>query len=283
MNIDPREVERRITSRTRAILPGHFAGRACDMDQLCAIARKHRLRVIEDCAHAIETTYHGQPAGTFGDFGCFSFYVTKNVTTGEGGMILAKKEEDAARCKVLGLHGMSKDAWKRFGDEGYKHYQVVGCGFKYNMMDIQAAMGIEQLKRVEKYWKRRQKLWNRYNEELADLPLEIPAEDQAENRHGLHLYTILIDEKETGISRDYFLDAMTKRNIGVGVHYLSIPEHPFYQRKFGWKPEGFPNAQRIGRTTVSIPLSASLTDEDQQDVISAVREIVSEARSARTF
>ena len=275
MNIDPQDIERRITPRTRAILPVHFAGRACDMDQLCAIARKHRLRVIEDCAHAIETTYHGKAAGSFGDFGCFSFYVTKNVTTGEGGMILAKKEEDASRCKVLGLHGMSKDAWKRFGDEGYKHYQVVGCGFKYNMMDIQAAIGIEQLKRVEKYWKRRQQLWNRYNEELAELPVELPVEDQPENRHGLHLYTILVEEKATGVSRDRFLDAMTARNIGVGVHYLSIPEHPYYQRQFGWKPEAFPNAQRIGRTTVSIPLSASLSDADQEDVISAIREILS--------
>ena len=190
-------------------------------------------------------------------------------------MILAKREEDAARCKVLGLHGMSKDAWKRFGDEGYKHYQVVGCGFKYNMMDIQAAIGIEQLKRVEKYWKRRQQLWNRYNEELAELPVELPAEDQPENRHGLHLYTILVEEKATGVSRDRFLDAMTARNIGVGVHYLSIPEHPYYQRQFGWKREAFPNAQRIGRTTVSIPLSASLSDADQEDVINAIREILS--------
>jgi dTDP-4-amino-4,6-dideoxygalactose transaminase len=279
MNIDPRDVERRITPRTRAILPVHFAGRACDMDQLCAIARKHHLRIIEDCAHAIETTYHGKPAGTFGDFGCFSFYVTKNVTTGEGGMILAKKEEDAAKCKVLGLHGMSKDAWKRFGDEGYKHYQVVGCGFKYNMMDIQAAIGIEQLKRVEQYWKRRQQLWNRYNQELADLPLALPADGEPENRHGLHLYTILVDEKQTGISRDRFLDAMTVRNIGVGVHYLSIPEHPYYQRQFGWKPEAFPNAHRIGRSTVSIPLSASLTDQDADDVINAIRDVFLERRS----
>src|SRR6266446_8728571 len=174
MNIDPAEVARRITPRTKAIIPVHFGGRPCDMTSLVALAEKNGLKIIEDCAHAIETTYHGKPAGTFGDFGCFSFYVTKNVTTGEGGMILARREEDAARCKVLGLHGMSKDAWKRFGDEGYKHYQVVGCGFKYNMMDIQAAIGIEQLKRVERYWERRQELWSRYNQALADLPLELP-------------------------------------------------------------------------------------------------------------
>jgi dTDP-4-amino-4,6-dideoxygalactose transaminase len=275
MNMDPRDVERRITPRTRAIVPVHFAGRACDMEEIGRIAKKHRLQVIEDCAHAIETTYQGEPAGTFGNYGCFSFYVTKNITTGEGGMILAKREEDAARCKVLGLHGMSKDAWKRFGDEGYRHYQVVGCGFKYNMMDIQAAIGIEQLKRVEPYWRRRQALWDFYDERLAGLPLDLPADVEAESRHGRHLYTILVDEKETGISRDRFLDAMTARNIGVGVHYLSIPEHPYYQQTFGWKPEDFPHAKRIGRATVSIPLSARLTDEDAEDVVDAIKQILS--------
>ena len=274
MNIDPREVERRITARTRAILPVHFAGRPCRMDELCRIARKHGLKLIEDCAHAIETSYHGQPAGTFGDFGCFSFYVTKNITTGEGGMILAKREEDAARCKVLALHGMSKDAWKRFSDSGYKHYQVVGCGYKYNMMDIQAAIGVEQLRRVEPYWQRRRELWGRYNEALAHLPLNLPAPPEPETRHGFHLYTLLVDEKKCGASRDQFLDAMTTRNIGVGVHYLSIPEHPYYQQTLGWKPEDYPHARRIGRTTVSLPLSARLTDEDAEDVVEAVIETV---------
>jgi dTDP-4-amino-4,6-dideoxygalactose transaminase len=275
MNIDPRDVESRITSRTRAILPVHFAGRACDMDELCRIAKKHDLKLIEDCAHAIETTYHGKPAGTFGDFGCFSFYVTKNIITGEGGMILARKEGDAAQCKVLALHGMSKDAWKRFGDEGYKHYQVVSCGYKYNMMDIQAVIGIEQLKRVDRYWKRREELWARYTHELAAMPLALPADPEPETRHSFHLYTVLVDEKECRISRDRFLDAMTQRNIGVGVHYLSIPEHPYYQQIFGWRSDDYPNAKRIGQSTVSIPLSPRVTDQDQEDVVAAIKEIVS--------
>jgi dTDP-4-amino-4,6-dideoxygalactose transaminase len=274
MNIDPQDVERRITPRTRAIIPVHFAGRACQMDELVRIARKHNLRIIEDCAHAIETTWQGKAAGTFGDFGCFSFYVTKNIVTGEGGMILSATDEGAARCKVLGLHGMSKDAWKRFGDEGYKHYQVVSCGYKYNMMDLQAAIGIEQLKRVEPYWQRREVLWQRYNEAFKDLPLQLPASAEAGSRHGYHLYTLLLDEKAAGVTRDQFLDGMTRRNIGVGVHYLSIPEHPYYQKTFGWKPEDFPHAQKIGRTTISIPLSARLTDEDAGDVIAAVKDIL---------
>ena len=154
LNIDPRQVEAKITSRTKAILPVHFAGRPCDMDALCGLAKQHGLILIEDCAHAIETTYRGRHAGTFGAFGCFSFYVTKNVVTGEGGMILTPNEHAANRLKMLALHGMTKDAWKRFGDEGYKHYYVAECGFKYNMMDIQAALGIPQLRRVEATWKR---------------------------------------------------------------------------------------------------------------------------------
>lgn len=271
MNIDPNEVEAKITSRTKAILPVHFAGRSCDMDALCMIADKHELKIIEDCAHAIETEYHGCKAGTFGDFGCFSFYVTKNIVTGEGGMVTTKSEEDAARIKMLGLHGMSKDAWKRFGDEGYKHYQVVECGYKYNMMDLQAAIGIHQLQRVETYWQKRQEIWQRYNENFADLPITLPAQVETDTRHGYHLYTILINEQRCGISRDEFLDAMTARNIGVGVHYLSIPEHPYYQQTFGWQPEDYPYAMRIGRQTISLPLSAKLTGEDVMDVIGAVK------------
>ncbi len=274
MNISPSEVEVKITPKTKAILPVHFSGRPCDMDALRRIADNHKLKMIEDCAHAIETEYKGRKAGTFGDFGCFSFYVTKNIVTGEGGMVITKSEEDAARIKMLGLHGMSKDAWKRFGDEGYKHYQVVECGYKYNMMDLQAAIGIHQMQRVETYWHRRQAIWQRYHEAFAGLPITLPAPVEQNTRHAYHLYTILIDEQRCGISRDRFLDAMTAQNIGIGVHYLSIPEHPYYQQTFGWQPEGYPHAMRIGRQTVSLPLSAKLSDEDVGDVIEAVRGIL---------
>lgn len=271
MNIDPREVEKKLSPRTRAILPVHFAGRPCDMDALLAIAQRHDLKVIEDCAHAIETEYHGRAAGTFGDYGCFSFYVTKNVVTGEGGMVLAREEDAAARIKVLALHGMSQDAWKRFSDAGYKHYEVVDAGFKYNMMDLQAAIGIHQLKRVEPYWIRRREIWQRYNQAFADLPIALPADPEPDTRHAYHLYTILVDQERTGLTRDHFLDAMTTQNIGIGVHYRSLPEHPFYQQAFGWRPEQYPNAARIGRQTVSLPLSPKLSDADVQDVIAAVR------------
>jgi len=271
LNIDPQKIKAKITPKTKAILPVHFAGRPCDMDSILSIARQHGLKVIEDCAHAIESEYKGGKAGTFGDFGCFSFYVTKNLTTGEGGMVVTHSEEDAARIKVLALHGMSKDAWKRFSDEGYKHYQVVECGFKYNMMDIQAAIGIHQLKRIESYWERRRKIWRRYNDAFAALPLGLPAEPEPNTRHAYHLYTLMIDEAKTGVSRDAFLNGMTAENVGAGVHYLSIPEHPFYQKTFGWKPEDYPHAMKAGRWTVSIPLSAKLSDEDVEDVITAVK------------
>lgn len=274
MNIDANRIESKITPRTKAILPVHFAGRPCEMDAICDIARKYNLKLIEDCAHAIETEYHGRKAGTFGEYGCLSFYVTKNVATGEGGMVLARQAEDAARIKILGLHGMSKDAWKRFSDEGYKHYHVVECGFKYNMMDLQAAIGIHQLARVEQNWKKRQMIWNHYNDAFRDLPITTPAEDAPDTRHAYHLYTVLIDEQRAGISRDSFLDQMTKCNIGVGVHYLSIPEHPYYQRTYGWKPEDYPCAMKIGRQTVSLPISAKLTPADVGDVVWAMHEIL---------
>jgi dTDP-4-amino-4,6-dideoxygalactose transaminase len=230
--------------------------------------------LIEDCAHAIETEYNGQHAGTFGDFGCFSFYVTKNVVTGEGGLVITKSEADAARVKILGLHGMSKDAWKRFSDSGYKHYQVVAAGFKYNMMDLQAAIGIEQLKRVRRTWRRRREIWGAYMKAFQKLPVGLPAPVEPNTVHAFHLFTIRINREETGISRDEFLCEMQKRNIGVGVHYQSIPEHPFYCETYGWRPEDYPNAMVIGRETVSLPLSPKLTDADVVDVIYAVKDIV---------
>lgn len=272
--IFPEAIEAAITPRTRAILPVHFAGRPCDMEKIMAIADRHGLTVIEDCAHAIETEYRGRKAGTFGDFGCFSFYATKNVVTGEGGMILGRDEALVARARVLALHGMSKDAWHRFGDAGYRHYQVVECGFKYNMMDVQAALGIHQLARVERNWERRCDIWARYQQALAALPVMLPATPEANTRHACHLYTIRIDENRSGLARDDFLERMNQEGIGTGVHYLSVAEHPYYQQRFGWRPEQWPNAMRIGRETVSLPLSPKLADGDVDRVLATVRDVL---------
>lgn len=274
MNLDVQDLERRVTDKTRAIIPVHFAGRPCDMDSIVACAERHDLKIVEDCAHAIETEYHGRKAGTFGDFSCFSFYVTKNVITGEGGVVLANSEEAINKVKVLSLHGMSKDAWQRYSDEGYKHYAVVECGYKYNMTDLQAAIGIHQLARVERNWARRQQIWQRYQQAFASLPFVRPAEPESNTRHAYHLYTLLIDETEIGISRDQFLQQMTERNIGVGVHYLCLADHPYYQETFGWKPEDYPVASKIGEQTVSLPLSARLSDQEIDDVIESVYQIL---------
>jgi len=273
-NIDPQKVAAKITSRTKAIVPVHFAGRPCDMDALVTIAQRHGLMIIEDSAHAVETTYKGKQAGTFGSFGCFSFYATKNMTTGEGGMILTSEERYADRLKILALHGMSKDAWQRFSDSGYKHYYVVECGYKYNMMDIQAAIGIHQLRRIERNWERRQEIWATYQKEFAHLPLTLLAQPEEGTRHAYHLYTVLIDPRRTNLTRDQFIADMTAENIGVGVHYQSIPVHPYYQERFGWRPEDYPHSLSIGEQTVSLPLSPKLTDHDVADVVSAVHKVL---------
>lgn len=273
-NIDLDDVEQRITPRTRAIVPVHFAGRPCDMERLMAIAERHNLQVIEDCAHAIETRYRGRPMGSFGDAGCFSFYVTKNLATGEGGMITTADEARAERLRRLALHGLSRDAWDRFGRQGYKHYKVIECGFKYNMMDLQAALGVHQLARIEENWLRREEIWGIYQEAFRQLPVETPRSPAPDTRHGYHLFTLLIDPDRAGITRDQFLEGMTAENIGLGVHYESIPEHPYYRDTFGWKPEDYPVSHRIGRQTASLPFSAKLDDDDVADVISAVRKVL---------
>ena len=270
LNIDIGRAEQHITPKTRAIVPVHFAGRPCDMDELMAFADRHNLVVIEDCAHAIETEWHGKHAGTFGNFGCFSFYATKNVVTGEGGMVLARSAEDIDRIKVLALHGMSKDAWKRFSDDGYRHYDVVEAGFKYNMMDLQAALGIHQLQRVEANHARRKAIWNRYQDAFSDLPAGCPLEPAADTRHAFHLYTLRIDARRCGLSRDEFIDNMTAAGIGVGVHYRSLPEHTYYRERFGWQVDDYPSAKTFGEQTVSLPLGPGLTGAEVERVVATV-------------
>ncbi len=274
MNLDPQCVAEKITPRTRAILPVHFAGRLCDMDALSELAQRHGLLLIEDCAHAIETRGRdGQHAGGYGDAGAFSFYVTKNLVTGEGGMVTSRHADVADRIKVMALHGLSKDAWKRFADEGYAHYEVVEAGFKYNMTDLQAALGIHQLARVEENLARREEIWRRYDEAFTDLALELPAPPEPGTRHARHLYTLLTETGRLLIPRDRFLMALHAEGIGAGVHYRALTEHAFYRETLGVAAGEFSNAEDIGRRTFSIPLSAALDDEDVEDVITAVRRI----------
>lgn len=269
--IDPDLVRRAVTPRTKALVPVHLYGRTCDMGALGALAEEHGLVLVEDCAHSIESTFNGQRAGTFGKVACYSFYVTKNVTTVEGGMLLTDDAELAVRLKRLALHGMSADAWARFSDQGYRHYQVVEPGFKFNMTDIQAAMGLVQLGKVDAMLQKREELWGYYDRCLADLPFELPAAAERGSRHARHLYTILVGEDRAGLSRDRMLVELQQRNIGAGVHYLGQHLQPYYRDKYGLLPEHFPNATYHSLRTLSLPLSARLTERDLDDVVLALR------------
>ncbi len=278
-NLRPDRVREKLSSRTRAILPVHYAGRLCDMEALTALAAEHGLTVIEDCAHAIEATdAAGRHAGTFGRAAAFSFYATKNVTCAEGGMLVTHDPELAERVRRLTLHGLSTDAWKRHTAAGYRHYEVEELGYKANLTDLQAALALNQLARVELNHARREAIWRRYDAAFADLPLERPAPAEPGTRHARHLYTVLLDEAAAGLSRDTFLEALHAEGIGAGVHYRSLAGHRFYQERLGVRPEDFPAARAIGARTVSLPLSAALTDADVQDVIGAVRRILTWVR-----
>jgi dTDP-4-amino-4,6-dideoxygalactose transaminase len=273
--IDPQRIEDAITPRTRAIVPVHLCGRPCDMDAIMDIAARHNLVVIEDAAHAIEAVYKGRKVGNIADMTAFSFYITKNVATGEGGMVTTNNPELADKIKIYALHGMSRDAWKRFSDEGYRHYQVIVPGFKYNMMDLQAAIGVHQLERVDKNLRRRNEIWQTYNHAFADLPVGLPAPDEPDTVHARHLYTLMIDKDRCGISRDQMIVALQGLNIGSGVHYVGVHLHPYYQQNLGFYEYDFPNATWITERTISIPLSPKLTDADVADVIEAVKSSIS--------
>jgi dTDP-4-amino-4,6-dideoxygalactose transaminase len=274
MNIDPDSIEEKINPKTKAILPVHLAGRPCQMRKIKEIAQKHHLLLIEDAAHALEATYHGQKIGTIADLTVFSFYVTKNLVTGEGGMITTDNDTYAEKIQIYALHGMSKGAWKRYSDEGFKHYRIVYPGFKYNMMDIQAALGIHQLQRIEKYLMRREEIWKRYDDAFQHLPLEIPLLPEENTRHARHLYTILLRLEELKADRDTIQQALYQENIGTGIHFISLHLHPYYQETFGYKRDDFPNAAYVSERTISLPLSAKLTDEDVNDVIKAVTNVL---------
>ncbi len=272
LNIDPELVERKITPRTKAILAVHMCGRCCQMDAILEIARRHGLRVIEDCAHAIEATYRGRPAGLMGDAGCFSFYPTKNVATCDGGMVLTSDHVVQQRVKVLSLHGMTADAWSRFVG-GPSGYDVVAAGFKYNMTDLAAALALPQLNVVEEHWKRREELWMAYNERLRGLPLQLPAPPEADSRHAFHLYTPLLLLDQIGASREQLIAALDAENIGAGIHYVPVHRQPYYRQRFGFTDADFPNATYVGECTVSLPLSPEMSQQDVDDVADALTRI----------
>lgn len=268
--ITPETVEPAITPRTRAIMPVHFAGRPAPMPALRALADRHGLSIVQDAAHCIEGRIDGRAPADWGDTACLSFYATKNVVTGEGGMVITDDPELAERMRVLGLHGIDADAWKRFGSDGYRHYECVAPGFKYNMMDLQAALGIHQLARIHENLRQRERQWARYDNALAGLPLDLP-EDVPENvRHSRHLYTVLVRDAAP-VARDALMLALREDGIGTGIHYRPVHEHQFYREAFGYRPEAFPVAHEIGAHTLSLPLGPALSVGEQERVIEALR------------
>lgn len=274
MNIDPTEIEKKITKKTKAIIPVHIAGRPCRMDEIMRIAGKYKLKVIEDAAHAFGAEYKGRKIGTIGDLTAFSFYVTKNLITGEGGMVTTNNKRYADFIQLYALHGMSRGAWKRYSDEGFKHYLIHAPGYKYNMMDLQAAIGIHQLKRFDENQKRRREIWQRYNQAFRDLPLETPPEPEIDTVHAYHLYTILIKRERLQASREVIQAALHAENIGIGIHFIALHLHPFYKNKYGYKRGDFPKSEYVSDRTISLPFSAKLKDKDVEDVIRAVRKIL---------
>jgi dTDP-4-amino-4,6-dideoxygalactose transaminase len=274
MNISAEDIEKRITTRTKAIVVVHLYGRPCDMDAIMALAADRGLKVIEDCAHAIEATYRGKSVGDFGDLGCFSFYVTKNLTTAEGGMTITRQPGLADRIKTLALHGLSHDAWRRFSDPRHVQYEVVAPGFKYNMTDLQAALGLVQLQQIEVHAERRAEIWARYCEALADLPCVLPAEVPPHMTHARHLFTPLLQLERLRVGRDEIMDAMAAENIGAGIHYMPVSLHRYYRETYGYARGDYPNAEFIGSRTLSLPLSGGLSDDDVADVCEATSRML---------
>ena len=271
LNIDPNRIEAAITPRTRAILPVHMAGRPCDIDAIRAVAARHGLTVIEDAAHCVEGRVGERRVGSISELTCFSFYATKNLTTAEGGMVTTSRADWAEALRRYRLHGLDQDAWKRYGPGGVRHYEAVVPGFKYNLSDLQAAMGLPQLRRLEQNLKRREEVWAIYDAAFVGLALTVPAAPAAGTRHARHLYTLLVDEARAGLTRDTFRERLNAVGVGTGVHFIAVHLHAYYRERFGFKPEDFPNAAWISARTVSLPLSAKLSDREVERVVEAVK------------
>jgi dTDP-4-amino-4,6-dideoxygalactose transaminase len=271
--IDLDAVEAAITPRTTAVMPVHLAGRPVDMDRLAGLRDRHGLHVIEDAAHAIGAEWRGRRIGSFGNIAAFSFYVTKNITTIEGGAMVTDSEQLAEEIERLALHGLSVGAWQRFSDAGFKHYEVIRPGYKYNMTDVQASLGLRQLPHLDEWIARREELWERYDIELAGLPLSTPPPPEPDTRHARHLYQVLL-EPGAPLGRDELLGALNERKIGTGVHYRGVHLHPYYRDRYHLAREEFPVASAISDRTLSLPLSPKVSDADQDDVLQALRELL---------
>jgi dTDP-4-amino-4,6-dideoxygalactose transaminase len=280
LNIDPAAADAAVTPRTAALLPVHFGGRPAPMARLAGIAARHGLTIVDDAAHAFGAAAGSRRIGAAADLTAFSFHAVKNITTGEGGMITTDRADWAERIRVLALHGMSRDAWARYAGRGAAQYEVVAAGFKYNMMDLQAAIGLQQLARIDAMLAHRRALWQRYDEGLAELPLTRPAPvsrrdvGEPEPTHAHHLYTVLVDHGLCGWTRDDLAVALRERGIATSVHFKAVHLHRYYAERFGYRRGMFPNTEFVSDRTLSLPLSAGTDDADVDRVITVLRELV---------
>ena len=278
LNIDAATIEPHLTNRTKAILPVHIAGQACDMEPILELARARGLAVIEDAAHALPATYKGRMVGTIGDITAFSLYATKTITTGEGGVVTTERDDYASRMKLMSLHGLSGDAWNRYSARGHWYYEVTDFGFKYNLTDIAAALGLAQLARMTEFHRRREAIARAYTEALAELDTCFVPRDVGLGTHAWHLYILELNLSALSIARDEVIERLRRTRVGTSVHFIPLNLHPVYQRKLGYKPGQFPAAEAVFSRSVSLPIYPGMTDAEVGHVVESVRTVLREAR-----
>lgn len=275
-NIDPEKIREKITNKTKAIIPVHYGGNPCELDEILEIAEDNNLFVIEDAAHAIGSSYKNRKIGGIGDITCFSFYATKNITTGEGGMVTTNDNELSDKIKILSLHGISKDAWKRYSSKGNWYYEVLAPGYKYNMTDIQAAIGMHQLKKLDNFIKIKKRIAEIYLKEFAGMPEIILPQIKNYVLNSWHLFPIRLKTSLLKIDRNKFIDLLKENNIGTSVHFIPIHMHPYYKNTFGFKDNDFPIAKDVYYSIISIPIYPKMTENDAYDVVNAIKKIIDE-------
>jgi len=267
LNISLEAIEKAITPKTKAIIPVHYAGQPCDLDEIHAIAKKHNLKVLEDAAHSLPAKYKGKKIGTISDVTCFSFYATKTLSTGEGGMICTNNEEIAERVKIMRLHGINRDAWKRYTESGSWYYEVVAPGYKYNFTDLQASLGLPQLKKVDAMWESRKRIAAKYTEVLKDLDIIQLHTIKPDRDSSWHLYPIRLHLDRLTKNRAQIINELRERNIGVGVHFMPVHQHLYYSETFNLSDADYPVASAAFPRLMSLPIYPGMTDENVDKVI----------------
>jgi perosamine synthetase len=274
LNISLSEIEKALTSKTRAIIPVHYGGQPCDMDEILDFAKKHNLKVIEDAAHSLPATYKGKKIGTISDVTCFSFYATKTLSTGEGGMICTNDETLAERCKIMRLHGINRDAWKRYTESGSWYYEVVAPGYKYNFTDLQASLGLPQLKKVDMMWQSRQSIAARYTQALKDNKYIRLHGIKNDRESSWHLFPIRLNLETLTINRAQLIDEMRKNNIGVGVHFMPVHQHIYYKETFNLDDKNYPVSSSVFPRLISLPIYPGMSDEHVNRVIDILTNLL---------